>query len=99
MEAATRTRFTAYSYELSAAFGLLFIVVVLAWLRAHNVRVSIRIRCDNGGEFCPGSGKKLADWNRKLASLQAVLEPIPPGAKHLMGLVENATGQMTSTSS
>ena len=90
MEVATRTRFTAYSYELSAAFGLLFIVLVLAWLRAHNVHISIRIRCDNGSEFCSGSGKKLAEWNRRLASFQAVLDPIPPGAKHLMGLVENA---------
>lgn len=90
MEVATRSRFTAYSYELSAAFGLLFIVLILAWLRAHNVRTSIRIRCDNGAEFCSGSDKKLADWNRKLAYFQAVLDPIPPGAKHLNGLVENA---------
>lgn len=90
MEVATRTRFTAYSYELSAAFGLLFVILALSWLRAHNVRASIRIRCDNGYEFCSGSEKKLADWNRKLEPFRAVLDPIPPGAKHLNGLVENA---------
>ena len=59
MDAATRTRFTAYSYELSAAFGFLFIMVVLVWLRAHGVRDPVRIRLDNGAEFCGGSAKKL----------------------------------------
>jgi len=90
MDAATRTRFLAYSYTLSAAFGFLFLVWVLSWVRTHNVRGSIRIRVDNGSEFCSGSEAKLKEWNRRLASLGAFLDPIPPGAKHLMALVENA---------
>lgn len=90
MDAATRARFTAYSSELSATFGFLFIVVVLLWLRAHGVRDPVRIRLDNGAEFCAGSHKKLAQWNQRLQSLGAVLDPIPAGAKHLLALVENA---------
>jgi len=64
MDMATRARFTAYSYELSATFGFMFISLVLLWLRAHNVRVAVRIRIDNGAEFCGGSRRKLREWNR-----------------------------------
>jgi transposase len=90
MDAATRARCTAYSYELSATFGFMFITMVLLWLRAHGVRGGIRIRLDNGAEFCAGSEKKLAQWNERLRSVQATLDPIPPGAKQLLALVENA---------
>jgi putative transposase len=90
MDAATRTRFLAYSYTLNAAFGFLFLVIVLSWLKAHNVRTRMRIRVDNGAEFCSGSQAKLRDWNARLAVLGASLDPIPPGASHLQGLVENA---------
>jgi len=41
-------------------------------------------------EFCSGSQAKLDDWNARLSSLDASLDPIPPRAKHLQGLVENA---------
>jgi len=90
IEAATRSRFLAYSYSLNAAFGFLFCAMVLLWMRTHNIRTGMRIRVDNGMEFCSGSAKKLADWNSRLASLGAFLDPIPPGASHLQGLVENA---------
>ena len=90
MEVATRSRFTAYSYTLNAAFGLLFVTFVLAWLRSHNVRGRIRIQPDNGAEFTSGSKRKLADWNGKLAIFDAFMDPIPPGAKHLQGIIENA---------
>jgi len=90
MDAGTRTRFTAYSYELSATFGFMFIVLVLLWLRTHGVRAEIRIRLDNGMEFCGGREKKLEQWNKSLSVFGATLDPIPPGAKHLLALVENA---------
>jgi len=90
MDAATRTRFTAYSHELSATFGFMFIVLVLLWLRAHGVRGEIRIRLDNGMEFCGGRQSKLEQWNKSLGVFGATLDPIPAGAKHLLALVENA---------
>jgi transposase len=90
IDAATRTRFTAYSYELGSVYGFMFIVFTVLWLRAHNVRGVIKIRLDNGGEFCGGSQQKLNEWNRILSFIGAILQPIPPGAKHLMALVENS---------
>lgn len=90
MDVATRARFTAYSHELSATFGFAFVVLALLWLRAHNIRGPISIRADNGSEFCRGSPTKLQSWNHRLGLLGAVLKPIPPGAKHLLALVENA---------
>ena len=37
IDIATRTRFTAYSYELTSVFGFMFIVFNVLWLRTHNV--------------------------------------------------------------
>jgi transposase len=90
MDMGTRARFTAYSYELSSVFGLMFIVFEVLWLRAHNVRGLIKIRMDNGPEFCGGSERKLRQWNLILSPLGVMLEAIPPGAKHLMAVVENS---------
>ncbi len=86
----TRARFTAYSYELGSVFGFMFIVFAVLWLRAHNVRGIIKIRMDNGAEFCGGSERKLRQWNMMLSLLGVRLEVIPPGAKHLMAVVENS---------
>lgn len=81
---------TAYSHELSAVFGMMFLSLVLLWLRAHNVRRAIRIRLDNGAEFCMGSQRKLDLWNDYLSWFNASLYPISPGAKHLQAIVENS---------
>ena len=59
IEMATRSRFTAYSYTLSASFVFLFISLVLLWLRTHNVRSQIWIQLDNGSKFLSGNAKKL----------------------------------------
>ena len=71
----------------------MFISLVLLWLRVHNVRGPIRIRLDNGAEFCGGSRRKLREWNRWFGFLGAWLDPIPAGAKHLLGVIENAHRQ------
>ena len=90
IDVATRARFTAYSHNLDSVYGFSFICMVLLWLRGHNMRESIRIRLDNGVEFCSGSPRKLEEWNSMLAFLDAQLDPIPPGAKHLQAIVENS---------
>ena len=54
------------------------------------MRDRIRIRVDNGIEFCAGSREKLEEWNSLLGLFEAQLEPIPPGAKHLQAIVENS---------
>jgi len=66
------------------------VVVAFLWLRAHNLRGPISIRVDYASEFCGKSQKNLHNWNHRLSLLVAMLEPIPPGAKHLLALVENA---------
>jgi transposase len=90
IDAATRIRFTSYAYSLSSLFGLRFILFVVAWLRAHNVRHKIRIQGDNGAEFCSGSKRKEEDFNRQLKPLNAVFESIMPGKKYKQGIVENS---------
>ena len=90
VDVGTRTRFTAYSHRLSSVYGFSFVVMVLLWLRGHNVRGEINIRVDNGVEFCGGSEQKLEEWNSLLGLLGAELKPIPPGAKHLQAIVENS---------
>jgi len=93
IDAKTRIRFTAYSYERNSTFGFSFILFVVLWLRVHNVRHKINIRLDNGEEFCSGSERKLREWNELLSFLNVELKPIPPGAKHLMGIIENSHRQ------
>lgn len=44
----------------------------------------------NLDEFCAGSERKLGEWNRYLGLLDVELRPISPGAKYLLGIVENS---------
>ena len=90
IDIATRARFTAYSYKLSAEFGFSFIMTVLLWLRVHNAKEHIHIQLDNGSEFCGGSKKKEEQWNEIFSLLNAHISAIPPGAKHLQGVIENS---------
>lgn len=90
IDAATRIRFTAYSYELSATFGWLFMFIVINWLRVHGVRHSIQIQADNGSEFCSGSKQKEEELNRLLATMGASFTSIPAGKKYLQAIVENS---------
>lgn len=85
IDVTTRIRFTAYSHELSAVFATMFLSLVLLWLRAHNVTGSIRIRLDNGTEFCGGSPRKLELCNEYLSWFDASLDPIPPRCKASAG--------------
>ena len=69
IDVATRIRFTAYSHELSSVFGMMFLSLVLLWLRAHNVRSQsasdwimaqssaegVSASLTSGMSICPGS--------------------------------------------
>ena len=54
------------------------------------MRRGIRIRVDNGKEFYSGSKRKREEWNRILGLFGAEVYNIPPGAKQMMGIVENS---------
>jgi len=90
IDVATRARCTACSHNLDSVYGFSFICMVVLWLRGHNIREPIRIRLDKGIEFCSGSCRKLEEWHTLLGLVDAQLEPIPPGAKYLQAIVENA---------
>lgn len=90
IDAATRIRFTAYSYNLSATFGWMFMFIIINWLRMHGVRRSIHIQGDNGAEFCSGSKRKEEDLNEILTTMNASFTSIPAGKKYLQGIVENS---------
>lgn len=87
VDAKTKTRFLAWSYALASFYGLKFLMVVIGWLRAHGITGRIIIRMDGGAEFFSASERKLADWNLKLAKLNAEAE-WTGGAKWKNNLVE-----------
>ncbi len=90
IDAATRTRFTAYSHELSALFGKMFISLILLWIRTHGIRTHVHIQADNGFEFCRGSKRKEIALNQYLERFQASFSSIPAGKHFLQGIVENS---------
>lgn len=80
IDAKSRCRFTAYSYEINAAFGFHFLSFVVGCIRTatNNWEIPIRIGQDNGVEFCSGSPRKAEDWNRMLTPLNASIYPYNP---------------------
>ena len=90
IDVATRTRFTAYSHELSALFGKMFITLVLTWLRTHGINNHIHIQADNGLEFCHGSKRKENELNLHLSVFNASFSSIPAGKHYRQALVENS---------
>ena len=90
IDARTRIRFTAYSWGINSTYGLLFVMMVVMWLRLHNKRGEINIRVDNGNEWFSGSSRKKEEWNKILGLFESNIYNIPSGEKHLMGIVENS---------
>jgi hypothetical protein len=63
IDAKTRTRFLAYSHNLSSFFGQRFLLFAVCWLRSHGVLHHINVLFDGGREFCSASERKLDTWN------------------------------------
>jgi len=90
IDACTRTRFTAYSYEINTTYGWIFMLFVIHWLRMHNVRNHINIQGDNGVEFCSGSKKKEELLNNILNKFNVSFTSIPAGKHYRQGIIENS---------
>lgn len=90
IDACTKTRFTAYAYEINATYGWVFIFLVIHWLRMHNIRNKINIQGDNGAEFCSGSKKKEEVLNSILNKFNASFVSIPAGKHYKQAIVENS---------
>ncbi len=58
----SRLRFLAYSYEKTAANGLLFMQTVALWLRAFGIHHRLEFQTDWGEEFGGKSPRKLGQW-------------------------------------
>lgn len=80
IDAKSRFRITAYSYEVNATFGLYFLLFAVGCIRTalNNWETQITIGQDNGVEFCSGSPRKALDWNNTLKPLNAAIYPYNP---------------------
>jgi hypothetical protein len=92
IDAKSRFRFTAYSYEINATFGLYFLLFTLGCIRTmvFNRNQHISIGQDNGVEFCAGSGRKETDWNRLLQPLNASIYTYNPHWDIRKNLIERS---------
>ena len=87
----TRIRFLAWSHELNATFGRLFLELITLWMRAFGVQHKINIQLDNGLEFCMGSKRKEKAWNEEFeAKYNMQIKTIPAGLKYLQAYVERS---------
>lgn len=86
----TKTRFTAYSHELTSAFWRLFVYMVIFHLRSMNVRNHINIQADNWLEFCHWSKRKEDELNKDLNQFNVSFSSIPAWKHYLQAIVENS---------
>jgi len=86
----TRIRFLAWSHEINATYGKLFLELITCWMRAFGVRHHINIQIDNGGEFCSGSKRKEKQLNEDFEKYNMSIKSIPAGLKYMQGYVERS---------
>jgi transposase len=90
-DARTRLRFLAYSHRLNRTNGMAFMILVLMWLRAHDVQTKVTLQTDWGQEF---GGDDLARITRLatryLQPLDGDLRRYPLGRKGYNGRVERS---------
>lgn len=92
IDAKSRFRFIAYSYELSAEFGLHFLLFVIQYLRSvlHNLEYEMVFGFDNGTKFCSGSSRKEMDWNRIVSAMNARIYSCEPRFDIRKNLIERS---------
>jgi len=89
IDAKTKTRFLAYSYDISSFFGLKFLEYAIHWIRGHGIQSKINIQVDMGKEFYSGSKRKQKDWNDRLSKLNAHVYDTE-GSKWKQNIVERS---------
>ena len=92
IDAKTRVRFVAYSYNINAEFGLKFLLWVISFIRVvfSYWQIEIIIGIDNGSEFCQGSETKLSVWNEILKPLKASVYQYHPYFDVRKNLIERS---------
>ncbi|RJP46933.1 MAG: hypothetical protein C4584_00975 [Armatimonadetes bacterium] len=86
----TRIRFLCYSYEKSFTNGLTFYLIVIAWLRSHNIRAELVFTVDWGEEFGGKSRQKITDLRKLLKPLGAIIHQNHKGQSQENGFVERS---------
>ncbi|NPV83098.1 MAG: helix-turn-helix domain containing protein [Candidatus Aminicenantes bacterium] len=87
----TRLRFLSYSYEKTFTNGLMFMLMIIYFLRSFGIEHKITLQTDNGEEFGGKSVPKLEYLNKKVfAPLKAELLHIPKGKKEYQAFVERS---------
>ncbi|MDP4011496.1 MAG: hypothetical protein Q8P72_04700 [Candidatus Roizmanbacteria bacterium] len=92
IDAKSRVRFIAYSYELNSEFGLRFLLFVIQYIRstliAHDQPIVVGL--DNGLEFCCGSTRKEKEWNQLLSCVNASVYSYEPRFDIRKNLIERS---------
>lgn len=92
IDAKSRFRFMAYSYNLNSSFGLWYLLFVLLFLRRYLITFDtpIIIGEDNGSEFCSGSKRKEEDWNKILTVVNSSVYSYEPNFDIRKNLIERS---------
>ena len=92
LDAKSRFRFLAYSYERPSEFGLRFLLFVIQYLRASLTAYDTHMLFgfDNGMEFCGGSKRKEEEWNSMLAPVNAGVYAYHAGFDIRKNLIERS---------
>lgn len=92
IDAKSRFRFLAYSYERPSEFGLRFLLFVIQYLRsiliAHDSNIVVGF--DNGMEFCAGSKRKEEEWNQLLTCVNTTVYSYEPRFDIRKNLIERS---------
>lgn len=92
LDAKSRFRLLAYSYQRPSEFGLRFLTFAIQYLRyslvAYEQEMSIGF--DNGQEFCGGSQRKEEEWNGILANINAEIYSYNPHFDIRKNLIERS---------
>ena len=90
-EARTRLRFLAYGHRLNRTNGMAFMILVIVWLRAHDVQTKVTFQTDWGQEFGGDNLSRITRLStRYLHPLGADLRRYPFGRKGYNGRVERS---------
>ena len=92
LDAKSRFRFLAYSYQRPSEFGLRFLTFAIQYLRSSLVAYEqdMLIGFDNGMEFCGGSRRKEEEWNKILATMKAGVYSYNPHFDIRKNLIERS---------
>lgn len=92
IDAKSRFRFMAYSYDLNSSFGFWYLLFVILFLRRilTTYDTPIITGFDNGVEFCSGSKRKEDTWNQILTLLNSSVYSYEPNFDVRKNLIERS---------